>query len=384
MGTCRHAEIPPLHADPGRFNHSVHGARGLFALGVFLFHVVNSGLPTWAVVQGPAIQYLLRTSEFGVELFFCISGYVICGTLRRARDPATFLADRAIRIYPSLWVSILVIVAIGVGSGQHGYDTLDPLRLTWLVPASMAALPGILPFGNLNPVGWSLSYEICFYAFCTLFWVARRRAGAWGVALLAPAAGAMVVFYPRAVFLLSGVVVAEGLLDSPRVAALIRYPGVWLAVFLCAWRTIQLRSLPQDFTVVPLVDWAGDARLPLAVLAFVAATLGLAGLAAGHGLLGRLLRGRLLQYLGTISFSFYLWHILVMATVKMMMRHSGLAALSGGAAQIVFLLLTLPCSVLVAHACQRWLEQRTGKWLRQRLRHGVPLDLAALKISIQH
>jgi peptidoglycan/LPS O-acetylase OafA/YrhL len=382
MGTGLSADASAPRADPGRFNHTVHGARGLFALAVFLFHVVNSGLPTWAALREPAVQYLLRTSEFGVELFFCISGYVICGALRRARDPGAFLTDRAVRIYPSLWVSILVIVAIGLATGQHGYGTLDRLSLAWLVPTSMAALPGLLPFGNLNPVGWSLGYEMCFYLFCTGLWAARLRAGPWGAALVVPAAAAMIVFYPRAIFLLCGILVAEGFLDSPRLARLIRFPGVWLLAFLCAWRAIQLCSLPRDFTVVPLFDWADDRRLPLALLAFVAATLGFAGLAAGHGLLGRLLRGRVLQYLGTISFSFYLWHIVVMAGVKMTMLHSGLAARAGGAAQLVFLLVALPLSVLVADLCQRVLERRTGLWLRRRLHHGVPLEFAMPKGTV--
>src|SRR5438552_18148945 len=88
------------------FNPYVHGAHGLFAAAIFVYHVVNSRLDTWPILQTWIADFLLRTTEYGVELFVCISGYVITATLRRARSPASFLEDRAIRIYPTLWVPI--------------------------------------------------------------------------------------------------------------------------------------------------------------------------------------------------------------------------------------------------------------------------------------
>ena len=43
-------------------NLNIHGARGLFSLMVFVFHVANSGLPTFAALTGSPIQeFVLRT-----------------------------------------------------------------------------------------------------------------------------------------------------------------------------------------------------------------------------------------------------------------------------------------------------------------------------------
>ena len=69
------------------FNPYLHGARGLFALMIVVFHVVNSGLPTFGLVSHGWPLLAQRSLEFGVELFFGISGIVIFGALQRARGP---------------------------------------------------------------------------------------------------------------------------------------------------------------------------------------------------------------------------------------------------------------------------------------------------------
>jgi len=144
------------------FNPYVHGARGLFAAAIFVYHVVNSGLDTWPILQTRIADFLLRTTEYGVELFFLISGYVIASTLRRARSPASFLEDRAIRIYPTLWVTIFVICAASKVTGVHGYGTVGIVQLALMLPANLVALPGVLPIELIHWSAWSLSYEMTF------------------------------------------------------------------------------------------------------------------------------------------------------------------------------------------------------------------------------
>jgi len=366
-------------AGQGHFNHTVHGARGLFALFIFIYHIVNSGYATWPFLTLRPIDFLLRSTEFGVELFFCISGYVICGALRRAGGPLAFLEDRSIRIYPALWASIGAI--IGIGLLRHGpvFGFVIGQVPARHVVMSLLALPGILPVGSLNPVGWSLSYEMCFYVFCAAGWSMRRAAGRVSILVLAPVAAVMLALYPRSIFLLSGVLAAEGYLADRRVQRLAQYPVPWLLSFLILWRAIQVLSLPREFTETTLFGWALDVRLPLALLAFIAATLGFAGLAAGHGGLGRLLRTRLFQYFGTISYSFYLWHIIVVAVVASALRNTGLLDRAGDAVRALLFIAALPPSVIVAHASQRVLERGAGVWLRRRLHHAVPFQVSALK-----
>ena len=185
----------------------------------------------------------------------------------------------------------------------------------------------------------------------------------------------MVTLYPRALFFVSGLLVAEGFLKARPLAFLSRHPLQLLVAFLLAWRLLQEISLP-DRGFHPIYEWVGDCRLPLAVFAFAAATLGFAGLTTGQGVLGRVLRLPALQFMGTISYSFYLWHLIVMAIVKQGMIRSGLATAAGPGAQLLFLALTLPASILVSWASQLLLERGAGAWMRQRLHHRPSLQPA--------
>lgn len=375
----------PRQRTHDHFNPNVHGARGLFAFMIFVFHVVNSGLGTFAPLSTPLGFFLTSTSEYGVELFFCISGYVIAGTLRRSRDPMVFLGDRAIRVYPVLWVSILVIVALGLATRTHGFEDKTPLQLLVELPVNLLALPGVLPLDNIHPAAWSLSYEMAFYLFCAACWVACRRFGPKAYWLIVPITAVLIAYYPRSAFLLAGVLAAEGWPRAGLLLRLTRHPLPLLLLFLLCWRAIRSLSEPEHIIAATLMHWAGDWRLPLALLGFVAAGLGFRGIVAGHGALGTLLRFRPLYYLGTISYSFYLWHPIVMSGIKTILLHSHIAQASGAWAQVLFFAVALPPSLAVSHASQRVLEQRFAAWTRRRLHHTPPMPQpAALEPTPQH
>jgi len=359
------------------FNPTVHGARGLFASAIYFFHVVNSGLATYPALATPVVLFMLRSSEYGVELFFCISGFVIAGALRRARSIPSFIIDRMIRIFPVLWATIAVISVLGFISGTHGFQQLSESEYFLWLPANLLALPGVFPIPAYHPAAWSLSYEAVFYiSAAAAAWCLAARHSRNLFFAAAPFAVLALAVYPRAIFFVSGVLVAQGLLDRPRIAGLIRYPTIPLLIFLACWEEIQALS-PTLLADETMFDWWHDYRLPLAVVAFAAATIFFAGLATGHGVLGRLLRSRVLLYLGTISYSFYLWHPIIMSVIKHGLIVSGLAGKAGSSAQLLFLVLALPPSLLLAHYSQRVLEQGAGLWLRRRLHHPAPLATPA-------
>lgn len=362
---------PARTAKPG-FNQGVHGARGLFAFLVFVFHVVNSGLPTFPVLRTQTADFILRTPEYGVELFFCISGFVIVGTLRRAQTPGAFLEDRAIRIYPVLAATVLAIVLLGLLTGVHGYSAGSVPELLWAMPLNMLGIPGVFPLPNIHPAAWSLSYELAFYAFCAACWALRRPLGAGLPWVAAPVAAVFLIYYPRALFFGAGIMVAFGWPRHPLLARVTRHPLLLLLLFLACWHTIQALSEPRHIITTTLIEWAADARLPLAALAFVFASLGFAGVVAGHGGFVALLRTPPLLYLGTISYSLYLWHPIVMSGVKTAMVRLGLPGMAGDASQVLLFALALPPSLLVADLSERWLERRTAVWLRARLHHPAP------------
>lgn len=351
---------------------------------MYVFHVVNSGLSTFAPLSTPVGFFLTSTTEYGVELFFCISGYVIAGTLRRARNPMVFIEDRAIRIYPVLWASILVIVALGLATRTHGFEGERLTRLLIEVPVNLLALPGMLPIDNIHPAAWSLSYEMAFYLFCAACWAMRRRFGPEAYWLVIPVAAVLIAYYPRGAFLLAGMLVAEGWPRTGVLLRLTRHPLPLILLFLLCWRMIRSLSAPDRIIATTMIEWAGDWRLPLAVLGLLAAALGFRGIVAGHGMLGPLLRSRPLHYLGTISYSFYLWHPIVMSGLKTFLLHARILQATGVWAQVVFFVVALPPSLAVSHASQRMLERRFAAWMRRRLHHTAPTQAPAIDPTPPH
>ncbi len=371
----------PAH---GHFNQNIHGARGLFAFAVFCFHVVNSGLSTFAPLSTPVGFFLTSTSEYGVELFFCISGYVIAGTLRRARNPTVFIEDRAIRVFPVLWASILVITAVGMATRSHGFQDATWRQLLVEVPVNLLALPGILPIDNIHPAAWSLSYEMAFYLFCAACWGLRRRFGPKASWPVAPVAAVLIAFYPRGAFLLAGMLVAEGWPRTETLLRLTRHPLPLLVLFLLCWRGIRSLSNPDRIIATTMIEWAGDWRLPLGLLSFVLVALAFRGMVAGQGMLGAFLRSRPLRYLGTVSYSFYLWHPVVMSGIKTALLHAQILQASGQWAQALFFAVALPPSLAVAHVSERVLERRFAAWMRRRLHHTAPMQPPAAGPTPQH
>ena len=351
---------------------------------IFCFHVVNSGLGTFAPLSTPIGFFLTSVSEYGVELFFCISGYVIAGTLQRARTPMVFVEDRVIRIFPVLWASILVIVAVGLLTHTHGFEDETWRRLLVEVPVNFLALPGVLPINNIHPAAWSLSYEMAFYLFCAACWPVRSRFGPRAYWLIVPVAAVLIAYYPRGTFLLAGMLVAAGWPRGGMLLRLTRHPLPLIVLFLLCWRTIRHLSAPDRIISTTMIEWAGDWRLPLGLLGFLVASLGFRGIVAGHGRLGVLLRSRPLLYLGTISYSFYLWHPVVMSGIKTFLLHSQVVPTSGMWAQTLFFIVALPPSLAVSHISERVLERRFSAWMRRRLHHTAPMQPPAIDPTPPH
>ncbi len=350
------------------FNRQVHGGRGLFSAMVFVFHVINSGLPTFAPLLTHAAQFSLRNLQYGVELFFCISGFVICGTLRRASGPTAFIEDRAIRLLPALWCTILAISLTSIMAGLPGFGRGELHAFPLWLAANLAVLPGIFPVKLIHPAAWTLSYEMCFYATCAAAWALRRRVGLAPVQCLLPLGLLALAFYPRGVFFLSGVLVAQGLVECRVVRVLGRHPAVWLLAFLACWQEIQEQLDPLQLIETPMLRWSG-VELALGAAAFVSVTICFWGIVNGQGGLSRMLLTRPMQFMGTISYSFYLWHPIVMSSVKAGMRHYGVVARAGEWSQLSFFVLSLPPALLLSWASQRVLERQAGIWLRHLLHH---------------
>lgn len=101
----------------------------------------------------------------GVQLFFLISGFVICMS-SWGRGVGSFLLSRAVRLYPAYWLSVLVIAA-----GMTVFPGLPWRPNTLDVLVNLTMFEDAVGVPAIADVYWSLWAELRFYLlFSLLVW----------------------------------------------------------------------------------------------------------------------------------------------------------------------------------------------------------------------
>lgn len=135
--------------------------RAVAATLVFVFHLSDI-FRTHGLVEGARGT----VGAAGVDIFFVVSGFIITWTAGQGRG--RFVLKRLARIVPLYWLVTLGVCAIGM---------LAPHLLTGTTITPEAVVKSLLfiPFaretGSMLPivaVGWSLNYEMMFYALFAL------------------------------------------------------------------------------------------------------------------------------------------------------------------------------------------------------------------------
>ena len=166
--------------------------RGLAALQVAAAHLRAHVFPGLSTLEHPSLWYLGLSFGTGfahqaVIVFFVLSGWLVGGSLLdRAGQPRAlrdYAIDRATRLWIVLLPAFLLMLALGLGTGE--LDAARP-RLADASPWSLATLLGNLAglqtmavpvFGGNFPL-WSLAYETWYYALFPLLVLALRPGGA--------------------------------------------------------------------------------------------------------------------------------------------------------------------------------------------------------------
>ncbi|HSD39962.1 MAG TPA: acyltransferase [Rhodocyclaceae bacterium] len=354
-------------SDKAGFNPAINGLRGLSALFVFMLHIFNAGIVVWPneTALAQAGVFVAGTLRFGVEMFFMISGFVIVSSLVRHGSLQRFYADRFVRIF-ALWAPLhLTICVLGPFLGWRVFAGTSAHEWVMLTLTNLLLLPPLLPLPMTHPASWSLSYEWLFYAGAGLVWwqatQGRARGATWlAIALFAAATIAM----PRFLFFAPGVIVFLFRESLPSLHRWLRYPSFSLLVFLLAWGFTDA-GIASPFYSSSV--WLQPMQWVCAAIAFIAALHCFACVTARQGYLVRLLETRSFQFLGSISFSFYLVSGMLMFVVKkaclLLMPNS-----PHGLILIVFGVVTLLLSVLLSSVTWTVLEQHFSGWMRRFLR----------------
>jgi len=152
-----------------RNNHRLYALQGLraYAAAMVIFvHAISTYDSKVDVISGP-IGFdglgAMGLGEMGVKLFFCISGFIIFnatkGLVPAPGSVTTFWRRRIIRVVPIYWLATLVY-AVKLAL-QGAPPTLATLGM------SLFFVPFTNDIGLMRPVlgvGWSLNFEMFFYA----------------------------------------------------------------------------------------------------------------------------------------------------------------------------------------------------------------------------
>lgn len=215
--------------------------------------------------------------QLGVQVFFCLSGFLICRSLQKSNDWALFFAARVLRIFPNLaFVLVVTSAATLIWYGNvpnlaaHVEYVADNLAM--FVQGASFRIPGV--FGDalrpaVNEPLWTLPYELWLYVLLFALFAVGGRA-ATRVALGALGFGALW----SAASLLPDTI---GPLESGDLVKLGSYffAGALLAVF---WQTLAPHALAlgaAGLAGVFVVRAFVPLDTPLQALALAAATIGL-------------------------------------------------------------------------------------------------------------
>jgi peptidoglycan/LPS O-acetylase OafA/YrhL len=327
----RHADKTNVAASSGnglgRRIHYVDGLRAVAVLGVVADHSAK-----WDVSLGQgALQHFFSEGAHGVDLFFVLSGFCLSYPLLRqlhlrgsaAFDIAGYMARRIVRILPPYYFAIAVLGLLLVALPHLGVSvppTFSMSRIGWLDVGKQAIFADRRPV-FVNPSFWTLAIEWRWYFLFPLALVLWTRS--WRAFVFVAIACGVVVALTRVggfdlpvlpAFLL-GIVAAEIELVQPtvgRIAALLCILSIGIAVLLEPHYVLGFYLQQQP-------GWQ------LAAFFFVLAAGAIPWLRA-------LLSVRPLVWIGIASYSIYLVHEPIIATIEQATPMNGLEAAALGVA----------------------------------------------------
>ncbi|MBA3837194.1 MAG: acyltransferase [Sphingomonas sp.] len=284
---------------------NIQALRAVAALMVVLHHLAGSlarfGVP----------EKLLFSGASGVDIFFVISGFVMVhSTAHRPPTPMGFFTNRIVRVAPLYWL-ITIALASAVVVLPNMFRSVNVTPAGWL--KSLAFIPyvnGDLGMTPILHVGWTLNYEMFFYA---IFAVALALGGNNSKRIAGIACGALIALVALgAVFRPENAI--AGFYTDP---ILIEFgSGMLLAVLHKHLRNVGIATasvalvaaaaaLAMKQYFVPdlhrVIGWGGG---PAGLIVAVALVFEARGMVARWGAV---------QLLGAASYALYLIHPLVLA-----------------------------------------------------------------------
>ena len=331
--------------------YSVQYLRGIAALMVVLHHIeIKGGQYGNGALNGYHIGY------FGVDLFFIISGFIMCNTTwNKEVTFSKFMSARITRILPLYWLITcaalaVFIVAPGMVNAGGGVTSV------W---ASYLLAPNGARY--LVDNGWTLRYEFFFYLiFGATLLIKTHQRGLMISAIIAMLALAGFFVQP----------------ENPWGKFFLDKLLLEFVMGIFAFHVLKRMSLPKPLALLLLTggiaalvaqNYWGEFETPLHRV--VSGGLPMLCVFIGLVRFEELFRNsdnlffKAFERLGDSSFSLYLAHPFVLSPAAMILRKLGLSEHA-----TLFTLLLASAAIVVGWLCYQYVEQPLIRLLKNRRR----------------
>jgi len=359
----------PRSAGQRFYRPELDGLRFFAFLAVYVEHTLGSSglgtthhrLPNWL---GELVGAISTAGNFGVDLFFVLSSYLITELLLRERgargrlDVKAFYIRRMLRIWPLYFFFVALAYGLSLALASEALTWKHVLAYLLFVGNWMYFLA---PVTTVAGPLWSVSLEEQFYLIWP--WVVRRL----DLRHIAYCAGAMMVLAAVVSVLLTAL---QPQADWVSKNSFTRIDGIAVGALLALGLQGRIPALSAALRAVLLaasialllwVAYAFGLFQPGVGLLAVATGWPLAAVACGGVLLSALgssgrwtapLRGPVLVYLGRISYGLYVYHELVLKVAAYWLPQQGASIPQ----MLAYMGLGLAGTIPIAAASYRWLE----------------------------
>jgi peptidoglycan/LPS O-acetylase OafA/YrhL len=351
----------------------ITGLRGIAAFLVFLIHSGGGGLRELS----SATNIFVDWAKYGVDIFFVISGFTIFYQFYEKKySLKNFLIQRIMRISVPYWPLLVLLfimgilnIPLGINYWGHGAQGYDISWINWLLHATYLNFWSAKYSNTIIGIEWSLGIEVFYYIFL-------------GIVLSSSLFKSSQVLFSLLLGLSLYVIslIGNDLINMSRVSNYLDihwspmlYGYMFMlggAAYFCRRELERLDKECMMLKISNLVSIFVGAifilnlhflYFPNIPLMFALMTFALLTFVKDESFIGKLLIVRPVLLFGSISYSFYLWHIIILNTDFLNLEY-----LSDK--QIITFIYKFLISVIIASVWFYVFEQKIYNNLKRRLR----------------
>lgn len=342
----------------GKRIRTLDGFRGIFALMIILDHAGNNTILTQ--------NFLVRNSDYFVDYFFVLSGFVIsynyAGKIKNFDSFKDFILKRIIRLYPLLLYTTLLLFGfvvirkiLGASNSPDSYGFLSYKLADTLTLMDSTPLFG--SFLSINYPSWSISSEMISYTLFGFALFAFKKNATASLLLLFTGCALFFIYKDYYPFIV----------DFGFIRGLFCFIlGYFVCVFSGKIITPQFSTTSELLFISGLLLSFKYITLTYAITFPFIFGVGIFIFINGKGIVSHFLESRPIQFLGRVSYSVYLNHALVLILVHKVFFDFFKLNKSGILINIMYISAAIILTVIYSYFTNKYIETGVGNLLKRK------------------